>query len=91
MKKRLYYVFASCIAVVFAFAAGQPPGASAIHDAAHHHTVEHRKDTPRQRVKKRKKTRVSYVCPMHPDIQSKSRGTCPKCLMKLVPKGRSAN
>jgi Heavy metal binding domain len=91
MKKRLYNAFASYIAVIFALALGQPPSASAIHDAAHHRTVERRKDAPRQRVKKRKKTRISYVCPMHSDIQSKSRGPCPKCLMKLVPKGRSAN
>jgi hypothetical protein len=91
MKKRLYRSSASCIAVVFALALGQPPSASAIHDATHHHTVERRKDAARQKVKTRKKTRISYICPMHRDIQSKSRGTCPKCLMKLVPKGRSAN
>lgn len=91
MKKMLYKAFASCIAVIFALALLQPPSAAAIYDAAHHHTVERRKDPPRQKVKKQRKTRISYVCPMHPDIQSKSRGTCPKCLMKLVPKGRSAN
>jgi plastocyanin len=27
---------------------------------------------------------VSYVCPMHPDVQSKVAGKCPKCNMKLV-------
>lgn len=91
MTKRLYNAFAMCLAVIFALALGQLPSVSAIHDAAHHHTVERRKDAPRQKVKTRKKTRISYVCPMHPDIQSKTRGTCPKCLMKLVPKGRSAN
>src|SRR5712692_9688474 len=26
-----------------------------------------------------------YTCPMHPDVRSTSRGTCPKCGMKLVP------
>src|SRR5262245_44834525 len=25
-----------------------------------------------------------YVCPMHPDVQSKVPGQCPKCNMKLV-------
>lgn len=27
---------------------------------------------------------VVYVCPMHPDVQSKLPGKCPKCQMKLV-------
>jgi hypothetical protein len=31
---------------------------------------------------------VQYVCPMHPDIRSRSHGTCPKCLMELVEKRR---
>ena len=45
----------------------------------------------RQRaVKARKKVRtVSYVCPMHPDMRSKSRGECPKCGMELVKESRS--
>ena len=81
MKKRLYHAFAPCIAVIFALALGQPPSASA---------VAWQKDAPRQQVKTRKKTRIIYVCPMHLDVRSSSRGTCPKCLMKLVPKGRSA-
>ncbi|MBO0798034.1 MAG: hypothetical protein J2P31_04355, partial [Blastocatellia bacterium] len=28
---------------------------------------------------------IVYVCPMHPDVQSKVPGRCPKCNMKLVP------
>ncbi len=28
---------------------------------------------------------VRYTCPMHPDIVSTKRGTCPKCRMRLVP------
>lgn len=28
--------------------------------------------------------RTIYTCPMHPEIKSKKRGTCPKCKMKLV-------
>lgn len=86
-----YAAFASCIAVIFALALGYLPSASAIRDAAPHHIVDSRKDTSLQKVKKRRKTRISYVCPMHPDIQSKSRDRCSKCLMKLVPKSRSAN
>ena len=27
---------------------------------------------------------IVYVCPMHPDVQSKVPGKCPKCQMKLV-------
>ena len=34
----------------------------------------------------RKPTQFHYVCPMHEDITSKKRGTCPKCKMKLVKK-----
>lgn len=29
---------------------------------------------------------VRYTCPMHPDIVSTKKGTCPKCKMKLVKK-----
>src|SRR5712692_4472678 len=29
--------------------------------------------------------RTVYTCPMHPEIRSASRGTCPICGMKLVP------
>ena len=34
----------------------------------------------------KKPTQYHYVCPMHEDITSKKRGTCPKCKMKLVRK-----
>jgi hypothetical protein len=34
----------------------------------------------------KKPTRFHYVCPMHGDVTSKKRGTCPKCKMKLVKK-----
>ena len=30
--------------------------------------------------------KVRYTCPMHPDIVSTKKGTCPKCKMKLVRK-----
>lgn len=29
---------------------------------------------------------VEYVCPMHAEVQSTSRGVCPKCHMTLVKK-----
>lgn len=28
-----------------------------------------------------------YTCPMHPEVVSDQPGNCPKCGMKLVPKG----
>ena len=34
----------------------------------------------------RKPARFHYVCPMHEDVTSKKRVTCPKCKMKLVKK-----
>jgi len=34
----------------------------------------------------RKPLKFHYVCPMHDDITSQKRGTCPKCKMKLVKK-----
>jgi hypothetical protein len=27
-----------------------------------------------------------YACPMHPEVQSRESGKCPKCGMKLEPK-----
>ena len=30
---------------------------------------------------------VIYTCPMHPEVQSKTPGKCPKCGMDLVKKG----
>ena len=34
----------------------------------------------------KKPARFHYVCPMHEDVTSKTRGTCRKCKMKLVKK-----
>jgi hypothetical protein len=34
----------------------------------------------------RKPIKFHYVCPMHEDITSQKRGTCPKCKMKLIKK-----
>jgi hypothetical protein len=30
--------------------------------------------------------KVSYTCPMHPEVISSAPGRCPKCGMKLVPR-----
>jgi uncharacterized paraquat-inducible protein A len=32
----------------------------------------------------KKPTQFHFVCPMHENVTSKQRGTCPKCKMKLV-------
>ena len=29
--------------------------------------------------------KVTYTCPMHPEVVSNTPGNCPKCGMKLVP------
>lgn len=34
----------------------------------------------------KKTAQFHYVCPMHENVTSKSRGICPKCKMKLVRK-----
>jgi len=34
----------------------------------------------------KKPSQFHYVCPMHEDVTSKKRGTCPKCKMTLVKK-----
>ena len=34
----------------------------------------------------KKSAQFHYVCPMHEDVTSKSRGICRKCKMKLVRK-----
>lgn len=34
----------------------------------------------------KKPIKFHYVCPMHEDITSQKRGTCPQCKMKLVKK-----
>ena len=91
MAKTLYPVFAVCIAVILALAFAEPPSASAINDQ-HQHQERRRTESRRNRAaphrakarRKANRQRISYVCPMHRDIRSKSRGTCPKCLMDLV-------
>ena len=94
MTKKLYRAVASCLAVIGALVFAEPPSASAIHNQhqGHRHAVSRRSRAARQRVKARTKVnrqhRGTYVCPMHLDIRSKSQGTCPKCLMDLVPEQR---
>ena len=39
-----------------------------------------------QQTTSKKPLRFYYVCSMHPDVQSKRPGKCPKCKMKLEKK-----
>ena len=81
------YTSLTSIVVVFALVFVEPADASAYHEG--HHFQKHKQATKRSRHRARAKKKqgrraVIYVCPMHPDIREKSRGTCPKCLMDLV-------
>ncbi len=33
---------------------------------------------------------MEYICPMHPEVHSDKPGRCPKCGMRLVPKGHES-
>lgn len=80
LMKKIYAAFTSLVAVVSALAFATPAS-----QAAHQHTstshVRRRAAKVRKRVKQQA---VRYVCPMHPDMRSHSKGECPKCGMQLV-------
>ena len=99
MARKIFGAGAFCIAVVLALTFGELPRAATIQDqnqrSKHRHDVSRRNRAARQRVKSQRKAArlrkaINYVCPMHLDIRSNSRGTCPKCLMNLVVEGRDA-
>jgi hypothetical protein len=78
VMKKIY--FAITLLAVLALTGVASPTSS--HDA---------RQRPAKVRKKVKKQTASYVCPMHPDMRSKSRGECPKCGMDLVAERRSRN
>ena len=81
--KKIYIAFASFVAVVAALVFAVP--ANTVAHQKHQHTASGH--VRRRAAKARKRVRqhaVNYVCPMHPDMRSKSRGECPKCGMELV-------
>ena len=100
MTKRIYAALVSLVAVVVALMTFGAADASARCDGLHHRGGQHaagrthkRARSARQRASARRRTNrraVAYVCPMHPDIRERSRGTCPKCLMDLVAEPRGA-
>lgn len=90
---KIYFKFASLIAVI-ASLLFVGPTSKATNDGSHQQRGQHPSaDHVRRRAAKvRKRVRkqaVSYVCPMHPDMRSKSHGECPKCGMELVSGRRS--
>lgn len=88
MTKKIYVTVLSVVAVISALVFGVQTSTAA-HSGhrlqrTQHTTTEHvrrRAGKARKRVLRRP---VSYVCPMHPDMHSKSRGECPKCGMELI-------
>lgn len=94
MTKRIYAALISLVAL----ASVEPAGVSARDHGHQHEGRQHaakrthkralgarRRARARRRVQRRE---VAYVCPMHPDIRERERGTCPKCLMELVAEPR---
>ena len=86
MTKKIYIGIASCFAFILTLTVVEPTGAAVIDDRqqGHRHAAGRRRRATRTKAGRQRA--VIHVCPMHPDIRSKSPGTCPKCLMKLEPK-----
>lgn len=75
MRKKIYFTITSLVVIIAALAFTSVASQTSA------------RDEPKRPAKVRKrvpKQKVSYVCPMHPDIRSKTRGECPKCGMDLV-------
>ncbi|HKY45084.1 MAG TPA: heavy metal-binding domain-containing protein [Pyrinomonadaceae bacterium] len=85
---KTYFKFVSLVAVIASLLFIVPTNKAAQrrgrHTAADH--VHRRAAKVRKRVRKQA---VNYVCPMHPDMRSKSRGERAKCGMDLVRKRKS--
>ncbi len=98
MTKRIYAALVSLVAALVALVTVGASDASARCDGLQYHGRRHvakrthrRERDARQRTRARRQRQVvAYVCPMHPDIRERSRGTCPKCLMELVAEPRGA-
>jgi hypothetical protein len=93
MTKRIYSALVSLVAAAVVLVTAGASDASARCDGLHHHGRQHaakktnkRARSARQRARTHRRARrqtVAYVCPMHPDIRERARGTCPKCMMEL--------
>jgi hypothetical protein len=42
-----------------------------------------------QKLRPASSAKLTYTCPMHPDVASSKPGNCPKCGMALVPAGQA--
>ena len=79
MRKKIYFTITSLVVIVVALAFTSVASQTSARDV-HKRPAKVRKRVPKQKV--------TYVCPMHSDMRSKSRGECPKCGMKLVSETR---
>ena len=89
MARKIGRALTSCLTVMLVLTFAELPGTSATQEK-HSKTHAVKRTAKQQRKSVRRRQTVRYVCPMHPDIRSKSRGTCPKCLMDLVAEKRDA-
>jgi hypothetical protein len=81
MTKKIYAAFVAVISAL----AFTTPASKAAHDANYGHTTASHVRRRATRVRKRvRQQAVRYVCPMHPDMRSQSKGECPKCRMQLL-------
>jgi hypothetical protein len=78
MVKKVCGAIAFGVAVMIVLTLSELPSAAAIYERGQ------RQRRVQTRKKENRRHLVHYVCPMHPDIRSKSHGTCPKCLMDFV-------
>jgi len=100
MTKRIHAALVSLAAAFAAALSFAGPADAAVRCDGHHQgqhqaarRTRQRTRNARQRARTRRRASpraVAYVCPMHPDIRERSRGTCPKCLMDLVAEPRGA-
>jgi sortase (surface protein transpeptidase) len=85
MNKRLVLTLALSIAGL-ALTTSPMVGAHTSHTQKEQEQQGAQKGSRRRPSKQRKSTQtqeVSYTCPMHPDVHSKTAGECPKCGMEL--------
>ena len=84
--KKLVFAAVAAFCLVAAPAANQ----AAAHDGAHDNANHARKKSARRAAKARRKRPAQaatvFTCSMHPEVRSKTAGSCPKCGMDLVAK-----
>jgi hypothetical protein len=51
--------------------------------------MQHKEMQHSETSQEQQKAAGAYTCPMHPEVKSEKPGTCPKCGMKLVEKGKA--